>query len=505
MSPAGRRRSVCGAPAGGHRGRGRPCLRPPRGRAARGHRGAPPLPAQPGPARPSGGCGSTARPSMHPFIHPCIRASSIRASHPSSRPPAALPPLSRRSPGAARAHRAGEPPRFGSAGGRGAAEPGRGRRMRVRGWRPGIASVLGSSLLLLLLLPSLLLPPGSAGLGKLRSHERWLRSGDRFEKRSPPPSPPPSSRPPNCHSSRMPEESSSKRSPQNIPYKDLPHIINADGQYLFCRYWKPAASPRALVFIAHGAGEHCGRYDDLAQKLTGLNLFVFAHDHVGHGQSEGDRMVVSDFHVFIRDSLQHIDLMKKEHPELPVLILGHSMGGAISILTASERPSEFSGMLLISPLVVASPEVATPIKVFAAKVLNFVLPNLSLGSIDPNAISRNKKEMESYTSDPLVYHGGMKVSFVIQLMNAIARIERALPKLTLPILVLHGSSDKLCDIRGSYLLMDTVQSQDKTLKVYEEAYHALHKELPEVSTSVFTEILTWIGQKVSAAGETSHT
>ncbi|XP_054694473.1 monoglyceride lipase isoform X3 [Grus americana] len=226
---------------------------------------------------------------------------------------------------------------------------------------------------------------------------------------------------------------------------------------------------------------------------------------VGHGQSEGDRMVVSDFHVFIRDSLQHIDLMKKEHPELPILILGHSMGGAISILTASERPSEFSGMLLISPLVVASPEVATPIKVFAAKVLNFVLPNLSLGSIDPNAISRNKKEMESYTSDPLVYHGGMKVSFVIQLMNAIARIERALPKLTLPILVLHGSSDKLCDIKGSYLLMDTVQSQDKTLKVYEEAYHALHKELPEVSTSVFTEILTWIGQKVSAAGETSHT
>ncbi|XP_009282718.1 PREDICTED: monoglyceride lipase isoform X3 [Aptenodytes forsteri] len=270
------------------------------------------------------------------------------------------------------------------------------------------------------------------------------------------------------HSSRMPEESSPKRSPQNIPYKDLPHIVNADGQYLFCRYWKPAATPRALVFIAHGAGEHCGRYDDLAQRLTGLNLFVFAHDHVGHGQSEGDRMVVSDFHVFIRDSLQHIDLMKKEHPELPILILGHSM-------------------------------------VFAAKVLNFVLPNLSLGSIDPNAISRNKKEMESYTSDPLVYHGGVKVSFVIQLMNAIARIERALPKLTLPILVLHGSSDKLCDIKGSYLLMDTVQSQDKTLKVYEEAYHALHKELPEVSTSVFTEILTWIGQKVSAAGETSHT
>ncbi|XP_032996939.1 monoglyceride lipase isoform X4 [Lacerta agilis] len=253
------------------------------------------------------------------------------------------------------------------------------------------------------------------------------------------------------HSSRMPEESSPRKTPQNVPYRDLPHLVNADGQYLFCRYWKPSTPPRGLVFVAHGAGEHCCRYDDLAQMLTGINFFVFAHDHVGHGQSEGDRMVVSDFHVFVRDSLQHIDLMKKDHPGLPVFLLGHSMGGAISILTACERPNDFSGMVLISPLVVASPDVATPIKV------------------------------DSYTTDPLVYHGGMKVSFVIQLLNAIAKIERALPKLTLPMLVLHGSPDKLCDIKGSYLLMDTAPSQDKTLKVYDEAYHALHKELPEVT------------------------
>ncbi|XP_026579097.1 monoglyceride lipase isoform X1 [Pseudonaja textilis] len=299
------------------------------------------------------------------------------------------------------------------------------------------------------------------------------------------------------HSARMPEENSPRSTPQKIPYQELPHLVNADGQYLFCRYWKPAAAPRGLVFVVHGAGEHCCRYDDLAKMLTGINFFVFAHDHVGHGQSEGDRMVVSDFHVFVRDSLQHIDLMKKDHPGIPVFLLGHSMGGAIAILTACERPNDFSGMVLISPLVVASPDVATPIKVFAAKVLNFVLPNLSLGSIDPNVISRNKKEVENYRSDPLVYHGGMKVSFVIQLLNAIAKIERSLPKLFLPILALHGSPDKLCDIRGSYLLMDTAPSQDKTFKVYDEAFHALHKELPDVTTSVFKEIETWIGQRAT--------
>ncbi|XP_065790114.1 monoglyceride lipase isoform X3 [Muntiacus reevesi] len=161
---------------------------------------------------------------------------------------------------------------------------------------------------------------------------------------------------------RMPEERSPRLTPQNVPYQDLPHLVNADGQYLFCRYWKPSGAPRALVFVSHGAGEHCGRYDELAQMLVGLGLLVFAHDHVGHGQSEGERMVVSDFHVFIRDVLQHVDAVQKDHPGLPVFLLGHSMGGAISILTAAERPGHFSGMVLISPLVVANPDSATLFK-----------------------------------------------------------------------------------------------------------------------------------------------
>ncbi|XP_028335499.1 monoglyceride lipase isoform X15 [Physeter macrocephalus] len=78
---------------------------------------------------------------------------------------------------------------------------------------------------------------------------------------------------------RMPEESSPRRTPQSVPYQDLPHLVNADGQYLFCRYWKPSGAPRALVFVSHGAGEHCGRYDELARMLVGLELLVFAHDH----------------------------------------------------------------------------------------------------------------------------------------------------------------------------------------------------------------------------------
>ncbi|KAM5219015.1 monoglyceride lipase isoform 2-T2 [Hipposideros larvatus] len=320
----------------------------------------------------------------------------------------------------------------------------------------------------------------------------------------------------------MPEESSPRRTPQNVPYQDLPHLVNADGQYLFCRYWKPEGTPKALVFVSHGAGEHCGRYDELAKMLVGLELLVFAHDHVGHGQSEGERMVVSDFHVFIRDVLQHVDTVQKDYPGLPVFLLGHSMGGAIAILTAAEKPGHFSGMVLISPLVLANPESATTFKdypknllkmasrmvlpwiphsvwVLAAKVLNLVLPNMSLGPIDASVLSRNKTEVDLYNTDPLICRAGLKVCFGIQLLNAVSRVERALPKLTLPFLLLQGSADRLCDSKGAYLLMESAKSQDKTLKIYEGAYHVLHKELPEVTNSVFHEINMWISQRTAAA------
>ncbi|XP_072640980.1 monoglyceride lipase isoform X4 [Canis lupus baileyi] len=264
---------------------------------------------------------------------------------------------------------------------------------------------------------------------------------------------------------RMPEESSPRRTPQSVPYQNLPHLVNADGQYLFCRYWKPPGTPKALIFVSHGAGEHCGRYDELAQMLVGLELLVFAHDHVGHGQSEGERMVVSDFHVFIRDVLQHVDFMQKDYPGLPVFLLGHSM-------------------------------------VLAAKVLNLVLPNMSLGPIDSSVLSRNKTEVDLYNSDPLICRAGLKVCFGIQLLNAVTRVERALPKLTLPFLLLQGSADRLCDSKGAYLLMESAKSQDKTLKIYEGAYHVLHKELPEVTNSVFREINMWVSQRIGAAAGT---
>ncbi|KAG7521472.1 hypothetical protein JOB18_049096 [Solea senegalensis] len=291
--------------------------------------------------------------------------------------------------------------------------------------------------------------------------------------------------------SSMPEPGV-RRSPQGVPYTELPHFVNADGLHLFCRYWEPVSPPRALVFIVHGTAEHCGPYDELAQRLKQLCLLVFAHDHVGHGQSEGERMAIKDFQVYIRDSLQHIDLMKSRYPNLPVFIVGHSMGGAVAILTACERPNDFAGVALIAPLIKMNPESATPFKVFLAKVLNHMLPSLPLGSINSKWVSRDKSKVEAYDADELNFHGGMQVSFGIQLMRAVARIDKEIPSISWPFLLLHGDADKLCDVRGSMIMFENAVSSDKKIKIYEGAYHALHHDLPEVAQSVLKEVTIWI-------------
>ncbi|KAK6307835.1 hypothetical protein J4Q44_G00211060 [Coregonus suidteri] len=268
----------------------------------------------------------------------------------------------------------------------------------------------------------------------------------------------------------MPEPEDPRRTPQGVSYADLKHFVNADGQHLFCRYWEPEAPPRALVFVAHGAGEHCGPYDEIGQTLKEHSLLVFAHDHVGHGQSEGDRMNIKDF-----------------------------QGGAISILTACERPNDFAGVALIAPMVRVNPESATPFKVFLAKVANHIVPSLSLGFIKSKWISRDQKQVEAYDTDELNYHGGMRVSFATQLIGASERIEREIPAITWPFLLLHGDVDKLCDIGGSQMMFEKAPSTDKKIKVYDGAYHALHHELPETAASVLNEVTSWISERLPAS------
>ncbi|XP_046570972.1 monoglyceride lipase-like isoform X1 [Haliotis rubra] len=276
-------------------------------------------------------------------------------------------------------------------------------------------------------------------------------------------------------------------------------FTNKDGKKIFCRYWSEEeglTKPKALVFITHGAGEHCLWYTQLAQQLTQKDLYVFSHDHIGHGQSEGDRVHIDHFSQYTRDVFHHIELIQEKFPAVPVFLIGHSMGGTIAIKSAMERPDFFKGVILISPAVIPDPNVATPVKVTVGRLVGRMFPQFPIIKLDSKNVSRDPEVVHKYDTDPLVYHGKLKARWGSEMLATLQDITSNLGSVEWPFIVLHGTEDKMCDPAGSKLLHEKAQSKDKTLKIYENYMHQLHNELGEDGAGVRDDIINWITQRM---------
>ncbi|XP_060691809.1 monoglyceride lipase-like [Hemiscyllium ocellatum] len=287
-------------------------------------------------------------------------------------------------------------------------------------------------------------------------------------------------------------EFENRKTPQGLLYRNVDHFVNADGKFLFCRYWSPQTAPRALLMLIHNAGDHSGRYTELVSLFLKKSMFVFSHDHIGHGQSEGDRLWVSDFRIYVRDCVQHLDMMKRQFPALRIYIFAVSMGALIATYVLYDRPLDIAGLIFIAPLVLMNPESATPGKMLFSKMVNYLLPHAPLGYIDPEATSRDETQVEKYINDPLNCHVAVRVRFAFEVLTALSKVEKVFPIITVPLLILHGEKDKLSDVRGSYIMYGKVASTDKTFKVFNDCFHELQNELPEVVAEVMLLIDDWL-------------
>ena len=129
------------------------------------------------------------------------------------------------------------------------------------------------------------------------------------------------------------------------------------GQRLFVQSWLPDGDPRALVALAHGLGEHSGRYDELVGRLVARGLAVYALDHRGHGRSEGRRSLVERFDGLIADFSARAEAARAAWPGRDLLLLGHSMGGAVALATALAHPGLARALVLSAPAIGADPDV----------------------------------------------------------------------------------------------------------------------------------------------------
>ena len=153
--------------------------------------------------------------------------------------------------------------------------------------------------------------------------------------------------------------------------------------------------PRFITLLAHGYGEHAGRYEHVAAMLVGLGAVVYAPDHLGHGRSSGERALVDDIETLVTDLHAVADRARADHPGLPVVLVGHSMGGLIAARFAQRYLDELAALVLSGPVVGGNPA-------FEMLLEMDPIPDIP---IDPAILSRDPAVGAAYAADPLVYHG----------------------------------------------------------------------------------------------------
>jgi alpha-beta hydrolase superfamily lysophospholipase len=257
--------------------------------------------------------------------------------------------------------------------------------------------------------------------------------------------------------------------------------------------WAPDVTPRAVVILSHGFGEHARRYDHVAQRFGREGLVTYALDHRGHGRSGGKRVLVKDISEYTGDFDTLVGIASQEHPGVTRIVLGHSMGGGMVFAYGVEHPDDYDLMVLSGPAVAAQTAVS-PLLAWLAKAIGAIAPGLPVQQLDAGAISRDPAVVNAYNTDPLVHHGKVPAGLARALMLVGATMPQRAPSLTAPLLVVHGSDDHLIPVEGSRQLVAAVGSSDVELKVYPGLYHEVFNE-PE-QDQVLDDVVSWINVRL---------
>ncbi len=264
-----------------------------------------------------------------------------------------------------------------------------------------------------------------------------------------------------------------------------------DGVHLFRRSWLPDAPDRVLLLV-HGFAEHSGRYDHVGSWFAERGAAVHAYDHRGHGRSAGPRNYVRSFDDFLDDLSVLLETVKREHPGLPVTLIGHSMGGLISIAFVRERKPDIASLVTSGPALVLGPAMRGP-RAWILKVLARLLPKILIDAgLPPDGLSRDPEVVRRYEADPLV-DTRISPRLAVEMMRAIERSAGGGSEIDVPALLLHGGADPLCAASGSEALLQSLPPgavPPSALHIYPGLLHEIFNE-PE-QEAIFEEMLGWL-------------
>lgn len=271
-------------------------------------------------------------------------------------------------------------------------------------------------------------------------------------------------------------------------------LTAADGTTIYHQSWTPDGDVRAAVLLVHGLGEHSGRYAHVAARLVDTGCAVHALDHRGHGRSDGKRAFVTSYDELTDDLSMFRRHIEGERPGVPLIVLGHSMGGNLAVAHVLDHQAGVAGLALSGAALQVGDDLSgMQIKIFRA--IAKVAPGFRPQALSADAISRDPKVVEAYRSDPLVYTGKISAGLGAALVGAMEGFPARYSELTLPLLIMHGTDDQLAAIEGSHALEAAAVNADVTSHYYEGLFHEIFNE-PE-RARVLDDLVAWVERVIS--------
>jgi len=266
-----------------------------------------------------------------------------------------------------------------------------------------------------------------------------------------------------------------------------------DGVSIYARAWKPQGTARAVISLVHGLGDHSGRYPWLVEALTGAGYAVSSFDRRGEGKSGGPRTDIPSYEAILRDIDQHMENTKKRFPGMPLVMYGHSFGGAQTLCYVWRRKPAIAAVVASSPgLASGVPQPA--LKIMAGRVLARLAPRVHIPLGSPlSSISHDTAWLEATKADPL-FTQGLSTRLAVEQLNTNQWILAQTEFPPLPLLIMQGTADQHVDPEVNIEFARRLKG-DVTLKVWEGLGHELHNEVQKSRDEVIAFARGWIDKR----------
>ena len=269
-----------------------------------------------------------------------------------------------------------------------------------------------------------------------------------------------------------------------------------DGTKLLARRWAATGDVKGVLVVMHGLKDYSARYVSLANRAAAAGFDVYAFDLRGHGRSAGPRVAPDDWSDYVDDLDRFLTSVEQREPGKPVFLFGHSMGGAIAVRTAEVHAAKLAGLILSGPAIAID---APPLLIAATRMSGFLTPQFPAFDLDNHDFSSDPGNAAAMDRDEWISNANAPAKTAAGLVEGMHLIWRDVAQLTMPLLALHGSADKLTAPSGSRALVAVAPSSDKALKIYDGYYHDLLHEPGGKGTKVEDDVMAWLAAHTGGA------